>query len=840
MVKTWRHSVTTCLSAACISIFSFAEPAFAQKALTREQVFEDAKITEEILKKYHPNLNAHRTQAQIEAIWAEAKARLPESPNVLDAATLIQQMLAAVCDEHTSVKPEKDWISKEGQVSGVFPSGLVILDDKLFLDDAMFSLKLREVVSINDRKSDEIIELLRSLHSEDGCQNSDVLFTRHSGGQAILSAILTNFVGARSEFLVRYRERATGAVNTLGLRAVTSIAEIERRARFDGLGGRAAPLRSLGITATKRDWHNAIVGPMRAMVKSNEKRSTYYVYVPGFSASQTQSDFIDSRMRDLVQANPDHVIIDLTDNRGGAYLNAQRLLSYFLTKPNQIWSAERSRFSGEFAEENFEWQGNERQVSVSARIKRFGKGQKRGGQYHYDATPRSFGNSSYSGNLTVLVSPRTSSAATTVATILKRKAGAKIVGFIGDVSMKTGCNGVPGAHRLPNSGAAILVPFFCGDRHDEAQSKGDLLQADIPVDITAHNSSMTNALILRAAIDSIRPRRIVASVTPKKPAIIEVQPVPDERLDFDISEREVPITLAANPHNRNVGLIGIGMVDVSGFNISVPEIERENVPLITGVMRGSPADKNGIKAGDILLSIDDQKPNSMLEVMDFMKDRRQNQIVTLRILRLSESEGELSRILRSRLTGAEDTAVTAFILGSLYVTGDFGSPNRREGVRLLNSAADAGHAKAAAVLGDLHSGHRFYWFSRHGSTAVARNTDRAIVYYSRAAIRGESRAMFRLAQLFGDRRQGHSDPELAAWYLLQSYRSNNQSAQDSLIDTPHIWTKEARIALKRFLHKAGVYDGDFDGEIDAEAREALTRLVAENVALPELPQGFRE
>ncbi|MEM1045315.1 MAG: S41 family peptidase [Pseudomonadota bacterium] len=838
MVKTWRRSLTTCLSVACISIFSFTEPTSAQKVLTREQVLQDAKVTEEILKKYHPNLNAHRTQAQIEAIWDEAKARLPDSPNVLDAATLIQQMLAAVCDEHTGITSDQKWLSDQAQVEGLFPIGLVLLDDKLYLDDAMFNLRLREVININGRESREIIKLIRSIVSEDGCQNSNVLFTRHRNSQVLLSAILTNYFGNTSEFKIRYREKATGDTNTLGLRQV-NMAEVERRAKYRGLDGRATPLKSVGIKARDRDWGITVENPMQAMVRSDDRKSIYYVYVPSFTGGRAQADFFDRQIRDLVRANPDHVIVDLTDNPGGSFNNAQRFLSYFLTTSSRPWTVTRSRIDRNISEKNFKWRGKQRRKQVSGRLEKFRNGQRRGNQFQLDVTSRSFGNNSYKGDLTVLVNPRTSSAATMVATILKRKAGAKIVGAVSDVSMETSCNSAPGEHLLPNSGAPIAVPIVCGDRHPEAKSKGSLLQLDVPVDITTHNSSMTNVLILRAAIDSLPINRAVARVNSRQPTAAPVEPTTTKKVDFEITEKTIPLTLAANPHNRNVGLIGIGMLDVSGFGVNVPEIEREIVPLVTDVLRGSPAEKNGIQVGDILLSIDDQNPNGMFEVMDFMKDRRPNEKVELRILRLSKSEKELVEILKNRIAQADDTAVTAFVLGSLYVTGSFGSPNRREGVLLLNSAADAGYAKAAVVLGDLHSGHEFYWFSRGSRTAVAKNTDRAMVYYSRAAIRGESRAMFRLAQLFGEQGDGHSDPELAAWYLLQSYRNKNRSAQDSLLETPYIWTKDARIALKRFLHEAGVYDGDFDGEIDAEVREALKRMTNENVALPELPVGAR-
>ncbi len=832
MVKTWRRSLTACLFATCISIVSFTEPVFAQKALTREQVLQDAKVTEDILKKYHPNLNAHRTQAQIEAIWTEAKARLPESPNVLDAATLIQQMLAAVCDDHTGVRSEKDWISKKGEVSGVLPTGLVIIDNQLFVDDSMFNLKLRQVISINGRDSGDIIEIIRSLYSEDGCQNSPYLFTRHSGGQVLLSAVLENFLGGGSEYIVKYRERATGAVKTLGLREVT-MGEVQRRARYEGLYGRAAPLKSLGITARNRDWATAIESPMQAMVLTNEQRSAYYVYVPEFSGNKAQPNFFDKQLRDLVRASPDHVIVDLTDNPGGAFNSAQLFLSFFFTNPNQVWSVERSRINRRVLDKNFEWSNRDRREYTFHRITEFQRGKEDANQFYLKVTPRYFGNSAYRGNLTVLVSPRTKSAATTVATILKREAGARIVGSIGDASMTTGCNGAPGRFRLQYSGVGAVVPFFCGDRHVEAQSKGNLLEPDVPVDITTHNSRMTNVLILRAAIDSLGTGRVAQRDNPRQPAEIPGRPVSTERLELEPVEKTIDVTLAVNPYNRNAGWIGFRMADLPKTEFVAGESEAGDAVLITGIFQNSPAEEIGLQPGDILLSVEENKVSNVLDVMDRARKFDPNQKISINILRLARSESRLFKVLESQLAGPDVNAGKAFMLGRLYVTGNYGAPKIREGTRFLEIAADAGHSKAAAVLGDLYSGYRWGVNSNIRRKTVAKNIDRAMVYYTRAAMRGESWAMYRLAQLFGDQGQGHSDPELAALYLLQSYQRNNRSAHKALFETPKRWSKDARIALKKLLHEAGVYDGDFDGEIDADVREALTRLVEKNVALPQ-------
>ncbi len=101
--------------------------AFATEQFDRKQVLADAVQIEKLLKKYHPNLHAHRTPKQIKKIWQDAKQKLPGHPKFLDAVILFQRMLAAVCDEHTSVVWSDRWADSKLGITKLFPVGLVDL-----------------------------------------------------------------------------------------------------------------------------------------------------------------------------------------------------------------------------------------------------------------------------------------------------------------------------------------------------------------------------------------------------------------------------------------------------------------------------------------------------------------------------------------------------------------------------------------------------------------------------------------------------------------------------------------------------------------------------------------
>jgi len=64
-----------------------------------------------------------------------AQSQVPESPNILDAVTLSQKMLAAVCDEHTRAALNYNWIVETIPDFRIFPTGLIIVDEKICFDD---------------------------------------------------------------------------------------------------------------------------------------------------------------------------------------------------------------------------------------------------------------------------------------------------------------------------------------------------------------------------------------------------------------------------------------------------------------------------------------------------------------------------------------------------------------------------------------------------------------------------------------------------------------------------------------------------------------------------------
>ncbi len=497
----------TSLVAVMLYVSIMTSYAFSQSTFTRDQVLQDAQSLEKLLKKYHPNLYAHRQPSKLNSIWKNVKSKLPNSPSYLDAATLFQQILAAVCDEHTEVLRNNRWTSSSPSVSQYFPFGLVVVGKNLYLDNSGVGKKNPEVIAINGKSSAAIISFLKSLTSEDACQKVDVLFSHHIDSNFMTPILLSKFLGFGPQYDVKLKNSDTEEVTSLSLNAISW-----RRKSTIGLGktsaGRSILLERLGISIRESEWRHAQKSYEQILVRASSDQSIYYVYVPSFGGGVRQTKAIDTQIRDIVKAGPNHVIVDLMDNPGGNSPVAQRFLSYFLTTSSRVGSHMRAQIAEEISDPDFFWFSSETRKIFTQDIKQFRRVRKRKGQYRLGIASTSFGNKSYRGELTVLINPKTDSAATFVATTLKRKMGAKIVGNIGDASMKTSCASAPGAHQLPNTRVRILIPLMCVDRHKGARNRGNLLRPDVLVDISKDHSGLTNVNILKAAVDAIGPVEI--------------------------------------------------------------------------------------------------------------------------------------------------------------------------------------------------------------------------------------------------------------------------------------------------------------------------------------------
>ena len=205
------------------------------------------------------------------------------------------------------------------------------------------------------------------------------------------------------------------------------------------------------------------------LIRSNEDKSIFYIKTSSLIDSKERKNFTNKNLREMIKHKPRHVILDLTDCPGGQISVASHLL--FLLSPH----IPSNRKQGQNAKPKND-QGSIFPVDIEGTTQQL--------QKNNQAVPAGLADqmdyiSLISGNkhlgIHILTEkslcssarkPR--SAGTTIATVLKRKRDATIIGYSNGGSTRTACFAAPGSFKLSQTGARILIPVLCYDRHKDA------------------------------------------------------------------------------------------------------------------------------------------------------------------------------------------------------------------------------------------------------------------------------------------------------------------------------------------------------------------------------------
>ena len=169
---------------------------------------------------------------------------------------------------------------------------------------------------------------------------------------------------------------------------------------------------------------------LTALLAFSEDRKTAYFRIEQFLESDQQRKDVNDAMREVIKASPDHVVLDLSGNPGGSINAAGHLMSYLLRRANRPASKVRLRDTAFYKRGKFTFVSKERRTQSLRAIRQFKRVGRKNGVRTLPYARRSYGNPSFNGRLTLLVGPRTFSAATMVVTTLRknRRAPTRTVG----------------------------------------------------------------------------------------------------------------------------------------------------------------------------------------------------------------------------------------------------------------------------------------------------------------------------------------------------------------------------------------------------------------------------
>jgi hypothetical protein len=269
-----------------------------------------------------------------------------------------------------------------------------------------------------------------------------------------------------------------------------------------------------------------------------------------------------------------------------------------------------------------------------------------------------------------------------------------------------------------------------------------------------------------------------------------------------------------------------------------------------GVTADGPAERAGVRSGDIILTADGREPKTSRGLAEIIQSMAPGREVTLEIARVGQGSADLMQSLRARadagsvdammalgtllqveVGGVKDEAEVArlyrkaaelndsqgmFNLGNLYMEGRGVSKDQAEAARWYRKAAEAGLPAAMYYLGVLH----------YEGRGIAKDATEAARWYRKGAEAGNADAMSNLGILYHNGWGVGLDPEQAAAWMFQALQKGHAPTVESLTTNRDTFSISFRRALQRRLKEAGVFDGPIDGIMGPATMSAVKELAS--------------
>ena len=168
--------------------------------------------------------------------------------------------------------------------------------------------------------------------------------------------------------------------------------------------------------------------------------------------------------------------------------------------------------------------------------------------------------------------------------------------------------------------------------------------------------------------------------------------------------------------------------------------------------------------------------------------------------------------------GAMGNAEAINRIGMLHADGLGRPKDAVEARQWFERAAKAGNKNGINNLG---------WLYRDG-LGVEQDFEKARSYFVRSADMGNALSAWCLAILMDEGKGGAFDPAGASIRLLDAVQAGSADAVKEVAGDMQKWTADIRLELKRELARRGLYDGELNAVWGVTARNAVSRLAAQN------------
>lgn len=318
--------------------------------------------------------------------------------------------------------------------------------------------------------------------------------------------------------------------------------------------------------------------------------------------------------------------------------------------------------------------------------------------------------------------------------------------------------------------------------------------------------------------------------------------------DFQPSEKVLMVTLGSWPDAPERALLGLavskvyeGMITAFGTGIS-------RGALVQSVLDGSAAEKAGIVAGSVILSIDGGLTPDSQTFVDRLRNRAPGDRVSVRFVTLAKTSDDYLKILH--YIAEQGDAFAMLDLGNRYAQGDGVAQDYVQSATWYRRAADMGNTRAMNVyaafnqrgLGvpkDLQEAARWYRKAAEGGLpesmlnlgavyrdgiGVSVDKAEAARWFFKAADLGHAGAYYELARAFHGGEGVARDYQAAANYMFKSLQAGLDIAQNKMKTDSKAWNIAFRRELQRLMQQAGIYKGAIDGIFGNETQTAILFL----------------
>lgn len=477
--------------------------ALAGQEISRKELQADITEAYDILKRYHPNLTAHKTRKQLDALHNRVVASVPAASTTEQALVTLSELVAAVCDSHTT-------LSRRSSINKVRSGGwpwyglqLFVQDGKLYMETSDGATK-EEIISINDVAGPDIASALTNRISGDGCFKDSILLVAER--LPLSGFVVGELIGFSGPYIVKSRPRGSGGIRTHTVEDVNYYSTVSSRAKF-----KQAQFNQMKVSLFVEDFEQQQLGAdtVRARLDYwfSSRRNIAYLRIGAFEERKTAEKGIELVMRDVISKNPDLLVVDLSGNPGGRTLTAQLFMAFLLPRAHRLVSKTYVRNSSNKRASNFQFAGEQAKDSSRSDVRFFRRLKSRNGLRTANVRKRSFGKPDYKGPVYILLSPQSHSAALHVATNLKRLRNARIFGSVAATDTVTSCNSAFGKFTLQHSRIRLSVPERCSRHPGNRFNEEHTLVPDIEVGPMDGPLVELKAAIFEAALDDFEAGR---------------------------------------------------------------------------------------------------------------------------------------------------------------------------------------------------------------------------------------------------------------------------------------------------------------------------------------------